>query len=165
MAQERFSPLLRELASCFQAYELLSGRHIRSMGITPSQFDIIATLGVTDEMSCGELGDRTLITKGTLTGVLDRLERKRLIQRTESKEDRRSIIVQLTPAGASLFNTLYSKHLDYLRPAFAGMDNDEIKEFTTRLEALRSTLQQYETNCQRQQQKPPPPELTPLSPR
>ena len=104
MADERFTPMLRELACCFQALEQLSGRHVRTLGLTPSQFDIVVTLGRQNGagMTCGELGDQTLITKGTLTGVLDRLELKQLIQREESREDRRSVIVRLTPDAREL---------------------------------------------------------------
>ena len=42
-------------------------------GLTVSQADVIFTLGNTAGMTCGEIGERTLITKGTLTGVIDRV--------------------------------------------------------------------------------------------
>ena len=58
---------------CYQAFEAYSAAHVRELGLTPPQFDIIATLGNTDGMTATELGEKTLITKGTLTGVVDRL--------------------------------------------------------------------------------------------
>ncbi len=145
MADERFTPMLRELACCFQALEQLSGRHVRTLGLTPSQFDIVVTLGRQNGagMTCGELGDQTLITKGTLTGVLDRLELKQLIQREESREDRRSVIVRLTPAGEALCTKVFSQHLDYLRPAFSSLDDRFMAELTGSMQKLRKALQQY----------------------
>jgi DNA-binding MarR family transcriptional regulator len=74
--------MLRELARCYQAFEAHSGAHVRSLGLTPAQFDIVATLGNTPGMSFKELGEKTLITKGTLTGVVDRLEAQRLVRRS-----------------------------------------------------------------------------------
>ena len=69
---------LRQLIRCTQAFERYSGAHVRQMGLTESQFDVIATLGNTPGMSCKALGEKTLITKGTLTGVLDRMEARAL---------------------------------------------------------------------------------------
>ncbi len=143
MSNQHFTPLLRELAHCFQAFERLSGRHIRSLGLTPSQFDVITALGETDGMNCGDLGARALITKGTLTGILDRLEQRGLIQREESQGDRRSIIVHLTPEGLSLHDRSSSLHLDYLHPAFSRLDDEFIQTMTTQLAYLRGTLQQH----------------------
>lgn len=143
MSKQRFSPLLRELAHCFQAFERLSGRHIRSLGLTPSQFDVITALGETDGMNCGDLGEHALITKGTLTGILDRLEQKGLVLRKESPGDRRSVIVHLTSEGLSLFNQLSGLHLDYLHPAFNRLDDAFIENMTVQLVHLRNTLQQH----------------------
>jgi hypothetical protein len=52
---------------CYQAFEAYSATHIRTLGLTPPQFDIVATLGNTSGMTATELGEKTLITKGTLT--------------------------------------------------------------------------------------------------
>ena len=62
-------------------------------------------------MSCKELGERAVISKGTLTGVLDRLERKRLIRRRPSKHDRRVMNVTLSPDGDALFRRAYEAYV------------------------------------------------------
>src|SRR3990167_4750071 len=93
MPSSIFLPLLRELASTYQAFEVYSAVHIRSLDLTPPQFDIVATLGNTPGMPLKELGEKTLITKGTLTGVVDRLADKGLVRRTASLSDGRSPIV------------------------------------------------------------------------
>jgi len=73
---ERYLKSIRLLAECMQGFERFSGDFVRQYGLTHAQFDIIATLGNTCGMSYKELGQKTLITKGTLTGVVDRLEQK-----------------------------------------------------------------------------------------
>ena len=95
----KFMPLVRELFECTRAFEQCSDAHIRELHLTPAQFDIIATLGNTQGMCFRELGDKTLITKGTLTGVVDRLEQKGLVRRGVLPDDRRMKIVQLTAEG------------------------------------------------------------------
>ena len=76
LKDDPYLKLVRPLVEAYQAFWLADNRHIRSLKLTPSQFDVIATLGDTDGMTCSELSARTLVTKGTLTGVLDRLVAK-----------------------------------------------------------------------------------------
>ncbi len=85
-----------------------------TLGLTSAQFDIIATLGNTPGMMPKDLGEKTLITKGTLTGVVDRLVAKGLVRRIPSAQDGRSQIVQLTRKGAALFDKVFPAHLNYV---------------------------------------------------
>jgi len=75
-AEMNYLSLIRELVSTYQAFEHYSTSHIKTMGLTMTQFDILATLGNQPPMTCKELGEKTLILKGTITGVLERLETK-----------------------------------------------------------------------------------------
>lgn len=140
MPQAAFFPVLRELVRCYQAFEAYSSIHIRSLGLTPPQFDIIATLGNTKGMSCKELGERTLITKGTLTGVLDRLEAKGLVQRTVSASDRRAQIVALTEAGEALFQQVFPGHVAFVGQALAELSESDLSQTQTSLARLRLAL-------------------------
>ena len=140
MSQYQFLPALRELVRCYQAFESLAGEHIRTLGVTPSQFDIIATLGNTQGMTFKLLGEKTLITKGTLTGVVDRLEAKNIVQRVASSTDGRSQIVQLTPLGEALFAEIFPQHLEYVGRALAAMQPDELLQIQSQLQKLRAVL-------------------------
>jgi len=113
-AKPDWLPTLRCVVRAYQAFDLMSDAHIRKLGLTSPQFDIIVTLGNTPGMTCREIGERTLITKGTLTGVLDRLEAKGLLVREESAEDRRSFIIKLTAKGQTLFETIFPTHLAHM---------------------------------------------------
>ncbi|MFC7420903.1 MarR family winged helix-turn-helix transcriptional regulator [Iodobacter arcticus] len=138
---ENFQVTIRELVRCYQAFEQLSNRHIRAMDLTPAQFDIIATLGNTQGMSCRELGEKTLITKGTLTGVLDRLETRGIINRETISEDRRSFRVYLSPKGEVLFENTFTRHLEYIRPFFSDLPEQKLVEMTNTFAELRSKFQ------------------------
>ncbi len=133
--------MVRELARCYQAFESLSAAHVRFLGLTPAQFDIIATLGDTPGMNFRELGEKTLITKGTLTGVIHRLQARGLVSCERSLTDRRSHIVTLTAQGEALFRQVFPAHLDYLRGAFATMSVAELTQTETTLRHLRAVLQ------------------------
>lgn len=141
MQKYLFLPLIRELAKCYQAFESYSALNQRGMGLTSCQFDIIATLGNTPGMSFRELGQKTLITKGTLTGVVDRLAEKKLVVRRPDPNDGRSQLVSLSEQGVTLFERVFPQQLDYLNTAFAALEEDEIERMRQTLYRLRSVFQ------------------------
>lgn len=141
MSPKIFLPLLRELTASCQAFTAYGSSHIRTMGLTPPQFDIIATLGNTAGMSFKELGDNTLITKGTLTGVVDRLELKGLVQRVSNALDGRSQIVQLTEAGNALFAQSFPAHLQHIAQALTPLSKKEMQVLTDSLRTLRKAFE------------------------
>lgn len=140
MPGEQFLRTLRSLAECFQAFEAYSGAHVRTLGLTGAQFDIIATLGNTPGMTCRELGEKTLITKGTLTGVLDRLERRGLVRRTASDADRRQVFVVLTAQGNRVFERVFPAHVSHLKCAFSALAPGELEQAAALLGKLRDAL-------------------------
>ena len=106
-----FLPTLKNLVLTYQTFEQYSAPHIKSMGLTMTQFDVIATLGNQPPMTCKDLGDKTLVTKGTLTGVLERLEAKGIIQRSVNQSDARSQMIALTKKGQQLFEKVFPEQI------------------------------------------------------
>ena len=134
-----FRQLLRELVRCYQAVENYANADIRERGLTTPQFDVLATLAdtATHQMTPKELAEQTWITKGTLTGVIDRLEAKGLVERMPSPVDGRSQIVALTRKGRRLTDDSLPAHLAYMRRAFGEMTADEYRRIETMLSNLR----------------------------
>jgi MarR family transcriptional regulator, 2-MHQ and catechol-resistance regulon repressor len=133
-------PLIRELVRTYQAFERYSAQHIRTMDITPAQFDVIVTLGNQPPMTCKTLGDKTLITKGTLTGVLDRLEAKGLINRVVNEKDARSQKIALTPQGETMFHDIFPRHKQHFEPVADQITEREIESMVQMLNKLRKLL-------------------------
>lgn len=133
-------PTLLCVVRAYQAFEAMSDSHIRELGLTAPQFDIIATLGNTPGMTCGEIGERTLITKGTLTGVLDRLEAKGLLSRVVSSEDRRSYTVKLTRKGQACFESVFPKHLSHMDRFFGQLSAEERATIEASMARFRAVL-------------------------
>ncbi|WP_151636766.1 MarR family winged helix-turn-helix transcriptional regulator [Noviherbaspirillum aerium] len=140
MKKERYLRSIRLLAECFHAFQHISDTHVRTLGLTSPQFDILATLGNTEGMSFKELGQKTLITKGTLTGIVDRLEEKGLVIRTCCLEDRRSMIVRLTEQGQAEFERLFGPHIQFCKQAFLGYSDEDFAALDRELAKLKSHL-------------------------
>lgn len=136
-AQEPALHTLRELVRTYQAFYLYDEAHIRQLGLTMPQFDVLATLGNTPGMMMSQIAERTLVTKGTLTGIVDRLETKGLVQRRVPPDNRRCFIVELTPAGQQLFEEIFPKHIDYLKKRLSPLTHEDLQEIRTALRKLR----------------------------
>ena len=142
MSQMNFLPVLRNLVSSYQAFDRYSAAHIKSIGLTTTQFDVIATLGSQLPMSCKELGEKTLVTKGTLTGVLERLESKGLILRQANSADARSQLIGLTSEGQAVFEKVFPEHLEFLNQAFKKISSDELRQLEKSLKLLKDIFKQ-----------------------
>ncbi|MEB3295269.1 MAG: MarR family transcriptional regulator [Synechococcales bacterium] len=139
--KQPFLRILRELAQTYQAFCTFDEPHIRSLGLTSPQFDVIATLGNTDGMMMQELAQKTLVTKGTLTGIVDRLEGKGLVRREVPSHNRRCFIVKLTATGEALFQRVFPAHVAYLKNRFDSLQDEELEEICLALQKLRSVFE------------------------
>jgi DNA-binding MarR family transcriptional regulator len=71
-------------------------------GIESWEFDVLAALrraGTPYELSPGRLLRETLVTSGTMTNRVDRLAARGFVERNPDPEDRRGVLVRLTPEG------------------------------------------------------------------
>lgn len=142
LKDDPYLKVLRPLAEAYLAFWRIDSRHIRSMRLTPSQFDVIVTLGDTNGLTCSELSAQTLVTKGTLTGVLDRLAKKGLIRRESVMEDKRRTKIRLTEKGNVLFKKVYAAHIAFTRPFFErALSQQEIETARTFLLRIRDSFQ------------------------
>ena len=138
-AAQDFIPLMQELAAAYQAFSLYDAEGLRTSrsGLTPSQARVIFTLGDTDGMTCKDIGDVTLITKGTLTGVVDRLEEKGLVERWSVEGDGRKTIVALTRKGQRVYQKEFPRHIEFLKTRFESMSARDRKQAVTLLAKIR----------------------------
>lgn len=137
-AQAAFLPLVRDLVRAYQLFESCASTHVRSMGLTPAQFDVISSLGNTPGMPLHRLAELTLITKGTLTGIIDRLEQKDLVRREVSTVDRRSFIAVLTPTGVAVFEKTFPAHIVYMQQRFEPLSNTDMARVCRSLKKLHA---------------------------
>jgi MarR family 2-MHQ and catechol resistance regulon transcriptional repressor len=139
-AKQRFLPVMRALALAYQGFTALdaAGYRQRTSNLTVSQADVIFTLGNTSGLTCGEIGSKTLITKGTLTGVLDRLEQKHLLRRRPCPEDGRRTLIELTAEGAQVFESEFPQQIAWLKTRFDRLDKHELEAVRESLERLQS---------------------------
>lgn len=135
-----FPSVLRQLLRTHQAFLSYAARHVHPLDLTLPQYDVIITLGNSSGMQPKKLGEETLITKGTLTGVISRLEDKGLVERLASKKDGRSQIIRLTEAGQAVYERTFPEHLAYLNRLFDDYSPEEVAKLETDLVRLHQAV-------------------------
>lgn len=108
------------------------------------EFDVLATLrrsGQPFRLTPSELISSMMLTSGAMTNRLDKLEKKGLIAREHSKEDRRSVTVELTKEGLTLIEVLIEHHVKLLHDLMGTLTIDEKGQIN---QALKLLLPQFE---------------------
>ena len=110
MSQKELSPTLNEnilicLRKIIQSIELHSRDLVKRVGLTGPQLTILAEISKKDgELSVGEIADSISLSMGTVTGILERLEKRGLLARNKSPRDKRRVLIMLTEKGKEVIN-------------------------------------------------------------
>lgn len=110
---EALDEALTELAKLYQ-FRSLEARSYG--GLSVSQSYTLRDLYFNGPRSMSELAGLLGVRLSTMTGVVDQLEAKRLVERIDHPEDRRSLQVRLTQAGNKLYQSAYDAFLSHLAP-------------------------------------------------
>jgi len=78
------------------------GRLLRPLGVSAAGGLVLGILRDHGTMSPSELGERLIVTRATVTGLLDSLERRGCVIRSANPADRRGLLVSITPAGLTV---------------------------------------------------------------
>jgi DNA-binding MarR family transcriptional regulator len=115
------------------------GAAFAAHALEPWEFDVLAALrraGPPYELSPGQLTAETLVTSGTMTNRLDRLEGRDLVRRRPDPADGRGVIVRLTDEGRMLVDTALEDLLDRERGLLSGLDKESVASLTAALRRL-----------------------------
>ncbi|MFB8141705.1 MarR family winged helix-turn-helix transcriptional regulator [Streptomyces parvus] len=77
-------------------------RALKDLGLTYSQYLVMLVLWEQGPQAVKAIGERLHLDSGTLSPLLKRLESAGLVRRERSREDERSVVIELTEVGAGL---------------------------------------------------------------
>lgn len=125
--------LEQQLEVCFARFDLVSW-----------EFDMLATLrrsGAPYCLSPTALFSTLMVTSGTMTHRLKRLETRGLIVRTASQQDARSTLVQLTAEGLELINRAVGPHVENERQLLSVLPAEVLASLDSSLSQLMQALE------------------------
>ena len=115
-----------------------SSERLLRLGISMAQLHIMYTLQRNGEMPMSRLADVLNVSFSNATGLIDRIEERCFVERIRVPEDRRIVLVRLTPAGLSLLEEIDALSADLLRRVLARLDAAQLDAMAHAIADLRS---------------------------
>lgn len=97
------------------------------VGLGGSDAQFLSLLGLHGPLTPGRLAELTGLTTGTVTGVIDRLERAGFVRRDRDGADRRKVLVTPVPAGIASLAEHYREHGEHLDTVLRGRDPGQLR--------------------------------------
>lgn len=96
---DRHEEVLVALRRIIRAVDLQSKRLMQTSGLSGPQLMVMQAIERAGSVTAGNLARSVSLSQGTVTSILDRLERKNLLRRVRSTEDKRKVVVFLSEEG------------------------------------------------------------------
>jgi DNA-binding MarR family transcriptional regulator len=120
------------------------GERLRRIGVSIPQCDVLTTLSEREGVSQQELAKRLYVTKGNISGLLDRLEGAGFVERREAASDRRQYSIYLTDSGRAMAAKAVAVQLKWIASTLGRMPEADLEALETRLVALREIVREAE---------------------
>jgi MarR family 2-MHQ and catechol resistance regulon transcriptional repressor len=121
----RAHKLIVALTRCFDAIAEGAKKNISQLGLIPSEFGVLEMLYHKGPVPLSEVGEKLLLTSGSITYVVDKLEKRGLVKRVACPEDRRIIYADLTEEGRELICETFPPHAEVIRDLVSGLSAEE----------------------------------------
>lgn len=109
--------------------------------LTLTEFSVLEVLWHKGKQTIQQIGNSILISSGSMTYVIDKLEQKGYLKRNACPEDRRVIHVTLTDVGIDIMNQIMPKHGEFVNNAFDLLNRNEADTLVHLLKKVRKRIE------------------------
>jgi len=117
------------------------GRLLRPFNVSAAGGLVLGILRDRGRMSPSELGARLIVTRATVTGLLDSLERRGFVHRAPNPADRRSLLVEITPAGLAVLQEVRTLIHRHEKDWMSGLSDEELRGYIDLLHRIQDRLE------------------------
>ncbi len=121
------------LARVYHRIDRTSADFLRQWNLSVAQFDVLAQVGAREGLTQQELADHLLVTKGNISQLLARMERRGLVRRTQ---EGRALVLSLTTEGRRLRDTVVPAQEALIAARLAPLDPAGLRDLSSALRAL-----------------------------
>ena len=130
----------KEFSSVYKVLYKNLEAFLNEYGIGIIEFRILKTLSTEGVCPMVKLAELNLITQPWITGIIDKLEKKGLVERKRSSSDRRIINIELKSKGAVLYDELKEKYEENISKIFAPIDLETKEQFLEVLNIIENAF-------------------------
>ena len=135
---------LKLVIASARSYNALFSRiekQIQEYDLNNSEFGVLELLLNKGEQPVQKIAEKILVTSGTITYIINKLEKKEFIIRKKCEKDKRVFYVCLTPKGEALITDVFQKHVQFLDELLGNLNEEVKKDLVTNLFALQDSLE------------------------
>ena len=132
------------LVQCFSSIERVLMRNFsEKFNSSLPRYDVLTAVALTPQgLTMGELARMLMVTKGNITGVVNRLKQDGLVRKATSKTDRRIQSVTISAKGRRLWDTMHADYDKTISEILSGKSKKDLQALTQMLEATRLSVQE-----------------------
>lgn len=122
-----------------KAYKSLMDQAVKDMknhGLASAEFMILEVLYHRTRIPLQQIGEKILVTSGSITYNIDKLEKKGLLKRVPCSDDRRVTYAEITEAGRELFDDIFPRHVASIHSMTDGLNQEEKEQAIQLLKKL-----------------------------
>ena len=105
-----------------------------------TEFSVLEVLFYQGKQTIQQIGNRILISSGSMTYVIDKLEQKGIIKRNDCREDRRVIHITLTAEGMEVMENIMPKYQELVDSFFEELTGDEAELMVNLLQKVKNNV-------------------------
>ena len=94
-------------------------------GLNPTEFAVLELLHHKGRQPIQKIGQKILLRSGSMTYVVDKLEKRGLLERVFCEEDRRITYMSITPAGIELMTSVFPEHAENIEAIMSALTVEE----------------------------------------
>jgi len=132
------------------SYSLLDSlrRNLESLGLGASSYPILAHLNEVEKARTQKLGDIAVISSGSITHMVNKLEKNGFVKKFQDEEDKRIFWVVITEKGRARFNEVNQTHMQYLDSLLADFTKEEKVSFIKQMKYFGKTIEEKKGELQ-----------------
>ena len=112
---------------------------INKSDLNITEFSVLETLYHKGQQTIHQIGNNILISSGSMTYVIDKLEKKQLLKRTDCPNDRRAIFIVLTPKGGELMDKIMPEYQEFINLMFDSLNTEEAGMLVKLLQKVKTS--------------------------
>jgi DNA-binding MarR family transcriptional regulator len=122
-------------------------KHFGRYGLTKGKFHSLSYLFFNRKKKyivLSELAKEIRVTKSTITGLIDGLEKLEYVERyTDKTIDRRKVFVRITELGETFFKTIFPNHIKSISTMFKDIESEELVQFMKTFEKISDNFKDF----------------------
>lgn len=113
------------LSRAHKAINETTNQFFQENGLNPTEFAVLELLYHKGRQPLQQIGNKILLASGSITYVIDKLEKRGYLNRVSCPADRRVTYAEITTEGESFMGEIFPKHEQHLHELMSALTNEE----------------------------------------